>query len=349
MTFEFGICGTFDFEENYTGGQSIKTREFYLALKDSVANDNIKIVESTSWKENPIYFIISLISLFRNYNKIIISVAQNGIRILIPFCSLLNLLFRRNLYYLSIGGWLPRFTKRRKWLASFLKMFDKIFVETKVMKTALEAQGFKNIEILENFKLIEPLNESEVKFVDSKEFQICFFSRIMREKGIEDAIQVVEKINKNSNYSKCFLDIYGPISSEYENNFHKLIDSSSKAIRYCGKVHPSESVKILKKYDIQLFPTHYFTEGIPGSIIDSFFAAVPVIASRWASFEEVIDDGLDGIGYKFMDNEDFYLKLNWLINNSELINQMKKNCLKKASRYRAENIIHNFLKITSVN
>ena len=47
---------------------------------------------------------------------------------------------------------------------------------------------------------------------------------------------------------------------------------------------------------MQIFPTRFTTEGIPGSIIDSYYAGVPVLASKWNSFDDVIEDGKTGVG-----------------------------------------------------
>lgn len=52
-----------------------------------------------------------------------------------------------------------------------------------------------------------------------------------------------------------------------------------------------KAVEIISKYHYQIFPTRYKTEGIPGSIIDSFFSGTPVIASKWDSVNDVLEDG----------------------------------------------------------
>lgn len=51
MKYKFGLCGPFDFQEKYTGGQSVKTREFYYGLCERIGKSNILILESTEYKK----------------------------------------------------------------------------------------------------------------------------------------------------------------------------------------------------------------------------------------------------------------------------------------------------------
>jgi hypothetical protein len=55
---------------------------------------------------------------------------------------------------------------------------------------------------------------------------------------------------------------------------------------------------VLKDYFALLFPTHFYTEGIPGTVIDAYAAGIPVISAKWESYSDVIDEGVTGIGYK---------------------------------------------------
>ena len=71
MKYKFGICGPFDFEEKSTGGQSVKTREFYYALCERVGRENIAILESTGYKINPIGFTAKLIKMLKQCEHII--------------------------------------------------------------------------------------------------------------------------------------------------------------------------------------------------------------------------------------------------------------------------------------
>ena len=82
-----------------------------------------------------------------------------------------------------------------------------------------------------------------------------------------------------------------------------------------------------------MFPTKYYTEGIPGTIIDSFAAGLPVISSKWKSFSDVVQDGFSGIGFDFGNVEAFYNTLVDVVNNPVLLNSMRKNCITAAYKF----------------
>jgi glycosyltransferase involved in cell wall biosynthesis len=161
----------------------------------------------------------------------------------------------------------------------------------------------------------------------------------MREKGIRTAISAVQKVNETYGRTICTLDIFGQVDPKQTQWFEQLTSSFPEYIRYCGIVSYDKSVEIIKEYYALLFPTEFFTEGIPGTIIDAYAAGVPVIASKWESFSDIIEDEITGIGYSFDHSELLSKVLFDVIERPEIINKMKINCLKKAKEYLPERVI----------
>jgi len=157
----------------------------------------------------------------------------------------------------------------------------------------------------------------------------------MREKGIEDAINVIKKINEEANTVVYKLDIYGPIDREYEERFNKIITESPQYIQYKGCIDDDKSVEILKSYYLLLFPTRYRTEGIPGTIIDALFAGIPIIASKWDNVDEVIKDEENGFIFEFGNVTEFYNKLKLEIDKEKMM-AMKHSCLQRAKNFTKE-------------
>ena len=85
-----------------------------------------------------------------------------------------------------------------------------------------------------------------------------------------------------------------------------------------------------------LFPTKYYTEGIPGTIIDAYFSGLPVLVSRWENHNDILYENETGISYEFDCIEDFEIKLEYLVNNQEMLEKMRENCLKRADKFTAE-------------
>lgn len=75
-----------------------------------------------------------------------------------------NKVFKRNICYDVIGGWLPEFVNKRKWLGAFLKKINYIFVETESMKEQLESQGYDNVEVIPNCKELDILDAKTIKY-----------------------------------------------------------------------------------------------------------------------------------------------------------------------------------------
>ena len=154
----------------------------------------------------------------------------------------------------------------------------------------------------------------------------------MKEKGVTDAIYACDRLNKEVGKNVCVLDVYGPIQEEYKVEFSELCEQYSSVVKYKGVINPSQSVEVLKNYYMLLFPTLFYTEGIPGTIIDAFSAGVPVLASQWESYCDVLSEK-DSITYKFKDKEELYKQLRYCVENIDTINAYRKECLKSAEKF----------------
>lgn len=337
-----GVCGCYAKDVIDYGGQPVKTRILIDELSKMYGAKEVKVVDTFKWKKKAVQFLIECIILAIGCKNIVILPAANGIKTIAPLFLILSKVFSFKVYYVVIGGWINIIQKTDIFLSVILKKINFIFVETNSIKNQLEQQGFKNVLYMPNMKNLVPAKVGSIENSYDNDFKFCFFSRIVEKKGIEDAINAI--IHLNSEGIKCYLDIYGMVYDSYKAKFSSIINHAPSYIKYKGYVNPSESVDTIKKYYMQLFPTKYKTEGLPGSIIDSFFAGVPVIASKWDSFSDFIDDGKNGIGFEFLNYTDLIRKLKWSINNPQLICVMKKECLKKAKEFIPEKAMINLLK-----
>ena len=329
------VVGHLGINKDLSNGQTIKTKIIYNELINNFGIDNIDYIDTYNWKKKMFKLFNNILKKSSICDNIIIMPAHNGVRIFIPIFLFLKKIFHFKLHYIVIGGWLPTFIEKHRYLKRMLGKIDCIYVETKTMKEKLK--NYDNIIILPNCKSIKLLNLNEIKCTYNKPYKLCVFSRIMREKGIEDAIEIVKEINQKSGSILYELDIYGQIDTKQTEWFEILKKDFPSYIRYCGVVNYNNTTEVLKQYFLLLFPTKFYTEGIPGTIIDSYAAGLPVIASKWESFNDVIDDGKTGIGYEF-ENIDQFKEILRNISEEEVIT-MKENCLKKAETFRTDNVI----------
>ena len=334
-----GVVGFFGNGVSTAGGQEAKTCSLTRAFEESYGKDQVLTVDTNNWKQHPFRLLFKLISLAKKCKNVLILPAQNSVRIFVPLFVCLRLIYKCRLHYAVVGGWLHKKTEKEKGLRSFAKKFDGIYVETTSMRVALEQQGFSNVIVVPNFKYINPLTPECLSYTVTPPYRLCTFSRILKEKGIEDAIAAVSSINQKFDETALELDIYGKIDPDYAQRFQELMANAPDYIKYCGLVEPEQSVEILKDYFALLFPTHYATEGVPGTIIDAYAAGVPVITARWENSADVFEDGITGWGYEFGNQEAFVLLLNQLIQDPGSFIKMKKTTLESVERYRPDRII----------
>lgn len=328
-----GICGHFGGGELFLDGQTVKTKIIADELVRQFASENVLIRDTYGGAKRLLFHIIGIIGLVHKCENVIILPAQNSLRIFAPLIALLNKFYHRKLHYLVIGGWLPEFVRKRPYLKRSLHEFDCIYVETNTMKNKLEELGFHNIDILRNCKMLDKMHTENLKYVTSPPYQLCTFSRIMKEKGIENAINSVVSINEKYNATIYSLTLYGQVASEYRGQFEKMVNTFPSYIKYGGLVPFDKSVEVLKDFFALLFPTEFYTEGIPGTILDAYAAGLPVICSKWESFDDVVKDGITGIGYDFEKPELLSKILEEVYCCPEKINLLRVNCLKASEEY----------------
>ena len=332
------IIGHFGGKKEFLDGQTVKTKILYEELNKNTKWKIMKV--DTYYKKRPIKLAIQTLNAVAKSKDVIILLSGNGMKLYFPLLYFCSKIFNKNIYHDVIGGNLDYYIQKYPKYVKYLNEFKYNWVETNGLKHKLEILGIKNCEVIPNFKRLKIVSEDEIESVDSEKsiYKFCTFSRVMKEKGISDAIDAVNELNNEKYRGFLYqLDIYGPIDNNYEKEFKKkLKTSSNNNIRYCGKIAFNSSVEVLKQYDALLFPTYWDGEGFPGTIIDAFSAGVPVIATDWNCISEIIDNGINGIIYPKDNIKSLKEAIINLINDETLLNKMRYECIKKANEYNPE-------------
>ena len=328
---EFGIIGHFGFKKKLLNGQTVKTENIALALADSIGENNVLKFDTHGGLKALFRIPFQIKTCLKNAKNVIIMPANRGLQIIVPLLLRLNKKTKRKTHYVVIGGCLPSFCKKNIRFAEKLKRLDYIYVETGSMKTSLEIMGFSNVTVLPNFKRIKPLAVSELVYSTKEPMKLCTFSRVMKEKGIEEAVKVVELLNNRHQRIKYTLDIYGQIEVTQVDWFTNLNKSFPDYIKYRGLVDSTKSIMTIKQYYALLFPTFYSGEGFAGTILDAMAAGVPVVASNWKYNSEIINNR-NGVLFETHD-------LNGFANAIETMNVSKIDCLEEAKKYLPDRIV----------
>ena len=340
-----GIIGHFGGEEKFTDGQTIKTITLYDALKQSSRVDPI---DTYYIKRNPIRFLVQLITCFFCSKKIIVLLSSKGRKVLFPVLYVAARYFQKDIYHYAIGGRLAReVSDNLKW-KKYVSAFKGNWMESRLLANQLLELGVKNALYIPNFKSLSILTEESIPQKIEKPFRFCTFSRVMRPKGISDAIETICAINAQMGKEVATLDIYGPIVKEYEEELKAALTGSDGSCRYCGIVDPNKSVEILHEYFALLFPTHWKHEGIPGTIIDALASGVPIIARRWQYCDEIITNGETGYVYEWDEPNKLKYYIEYAMEHEEEMLQMKRKCLKKSMEYSEDIVIRQVCQLMGI-
>ncbi len=329
------VLGHFGKGKNLLNGQTVKTRIVSETLKKALGNGEVLEFDTHGGKKTLLKAPFQALSALRKAKNVVIFPAHNGLRVYAPLLCFFRRFFkRRALHYVVIGGWLPDFLVGRPHLTKALSQFNGIFVETETVRKAMEAKGFHNLFVMPNCKELTPLTKDELIYPTEEPYKLCTFSRVMKQKGIEDAIAAVTAVNKAQKRPVYTLDIYGQIDSSETDWFAALQETFPPYVCYRGLVPFDQSVPVLKEYLALLFPTRFYTEGVPGTIIDAYAAGIPVISAKWESFGDIVEEGVCGLGYEFGNLDALSSILSDPSSLAEWVKRSKEACLQKAEPFR---------------
>lgn len=331
-----GICGHFGGTNSCLDGQTVKTKNVTTALRKAFGDAQITTLDTYGGAKALPRCLNGLWYMLRYCRHIIILPAQNSVKVFPLFLILLNRFYHRGLHYVVIGGWLPELIKRKRALSKTLQKLDGIYVETFAMKQALETEGFENVWVMPNFKNLKILEPEQFVCQTKPPYRVCTFSRVMKEKGIEDAINAVKAVNEKAGQVLYTLDIYGQIDRGYTKAFTNLQNTFPTYVKYVGMIPYEKSVEVLKDYFAVLFPTCYSGEGFAGTLLDAMAAGVPVVASDWRYNSEIVCPGENGVLVKAHDTGNLADELRRIVDHPDEWNTMKMKCIERAWEFTPE-------------
>ena len=333
------VFGYFGYVTNQLDGQTIKTRAIYNLLKER-SEAKISFADTQEFRSNK-KSILLFIRDFLRCNTLVWLPAQNNLKFLFPLIWYASRIFRFEIIYIVIGGWLSTilgslpFHKRR------LKKIKSILVENHTTVKELEdCCGFKNLDVIPNFREIVPKPKIEK---DEGELRLVFMARVNKMKGLDVIVEIAEHL-KDINVT---IDIYGPIFADDEAYFKSELIERFNSVKYCGVLQPEVICDTLRHYDVMLFPTHYYTEGFPGSIMDAYRSGLPVIATNWKHANEFIMDGISGYVVDFdKPAKEMVERINILYNDREMLLRMKEAAYNESLKYTpdiAYKVLHEYI------
>ena len=161
-----------------------------------------------------------------------------------------------------------------------------------------------------------------------------------------DAITAVSNINEKCGKNMFELDIAGGSGfDEKEQMFLrevKQIANQKSFVNYLGldlRIEGEESYKRLQSYDLHVFPSRFYQECAPGSIIDMFIAGVPTLSSDFPSAKYLMNKD-NSFFFKMNNIADLERQLLFIYNNQTALNKMRIESHNNAELYSETHFIH---------
>lgn len=175
------------------------------------------------------------------------------------------------------------------WVAKRLDLFNKVRWHATSETEQAEIKSVFGIDVDSHIAEVLPtLMESKEKIFEKrpKTLRLVCFSRISSEKGILEAIRIIN--NVPNEYSVIY-DVYGSIpKSDYaEQCLNEIRKFDTARCTLKGEVNPSEIEELYARYDVFLLPT--WGENFGHAIAESLMTGTPVIISNktpWTGLEQ---------------------------------------------------------------
>ena len=337
------VLGYFGYFNNQLDGQTVKTRNIYELLLLKISDKiSIYIFDTQAFKYSKLSIFNMLWKVCR-CNKLVYLPAQNNLKYLFPILYILCWLKRSEILYFVVGGWLVEFLKSKKMHAILLSKIRAILPEGQDLTSALKLNyRFKNVIAFPNFR-IQSFTPTFVQ--NNAIFRIVFMARIMKMKGIDYVFHLAEYFSDPKFTGKpVIIDFYGPVEKDEEEYFFKQLIKFEN-ITYQGVLPPEDIYNTLNNYDLLVFPTRYFTEGLPGTVLDAYISGLPVVATHWKHAADFIIHEKTGLIVPFEKSEkEFTSAVKRLYQDNELLLKMKHNAYQQSRKYSSEgawNILNN--------
>lgn len=332
--YKIGVVGYFGYETKNVifGGQLKKTRYFYELLNEKYGD--VLYVDTSNWKKNGIGLFFRCLKIAFNSKYIIILPNRTGMKVIIPLFAILKKFLGIKLCYPVVGGWLTSILDENILVRSSFKSIDIVFPETYALKNEIEKYTNSPIFVLPSFSMRNPIDKDKIKdgIIDGK-FCFCTFSRVIKQKGIEEAVEGILKANDILGRRVCKLSILGKVDKDYENDIHKNIKGNEDIIELVGYMEDDEVIEVLSNNYMLIFPTYYPGEGFPATIVESYMAGVPVIASDWRFNKELVEEGVTGVLVPIKDSDSIARNIVNFVNDKSRVKEMKVACYNKAKEY----------------
>lgn len=179
-----------------------------------------------------------------------------------------------------------------------------------------------HVELVANYPLLEEglnLNHQEGIKVPR---QICYIGGLFPTRGIKELVQALEQVDAT-------LVLAGTFSPEsFEAEVKQL--PGWKKVNFLGHVGRQEIMNALTSSQlgvVTLHPTRSYVEALPIKLFEYMSAGIPVLASDFPMWRDIIDSAKCGVYADPLNPTDIAKQIDYLLSNPDLSREMGENGL----------------------
>jgi len=180
-----------------------------------------------------------------------------------------------------------------------------------------------HVELVANYPLLEEGLESIQSEQDKVPRQICYIGGLFPTRGIKELVQALEQVDAT-------LVLAGTFSPEsFEAEVKQL--PGWKKVNFLGQVGRQEIMNALSTSHlgvVTLHPTRSYVEALPIKLFEYMSAGIPVLASDFPIWREIIDTAKCGVYADPLNPNDIAKQIEYLLSNPGVSMEMGENGLK---------------------
>lgn len=161
--------------------------------------------------------------------------------------------------------------------------------------------------------------------------RLAYLGRLIRAKGIFEAIKAIEILRTEERFSDIELRVAGSGPAREEIERYISDHGLGNCVKLVGSIFGSNKITFLRETDVFVFPS-YHKEGLPYTILESLAAGTPVITSRVAGIPDIVVDGVHGVLVNTKDPGDIVRAVRQLGQSKDVLRMMSRDCVEQASQ-----------------
>ncbi len=331
-----------------------KTNEKFDGYIYNRGPENEIFVVGPEFREERRYILDRLINIFKTLTEIWknIKILKDIDLVFAPFFEyvvfeflLLKLICKKAKFVVYIIGDYPELNYRKKknkllkiFLLTSQKLSQFLADECWILSDYLMSKYKTKNSVLIRSSSIKKEDISLPKTINLGKITLIFVGRFAEEKNPHIPILIVKKLKEKGYNVNLNLVGDGKLKARMEELIQKL--GLNENVKMFGWIKDRRKLfEILRESDILVF-TSKPGEGLGLTVLEAMSQGLPVIATRCGGPEEVIEDGINGYLVDYSTDEDivnqFVDRIEFLIKNPRIYDQMSKNNIEKAREWTME-------------